>query len=81
MLKAPGPASSSITGAVNALLQMYLDQGLPFDTLTQKIAFVRQAMVRAGFKLDRKGLSLLLEAAVYIGNPQVSAAWAPLHTS
>ena len=71
MLKAPGPATSGTTEAINALIQMYLNQMLPFDELTEKIAFVRQTMVRAGLKLDRKGLSLLLEAAVYMGNPQV----------
>jgi hypothetical protein len=71
MLKAPGVPTASTMGAVNALLQTYLDQDLPPAELASKITCVRQAMVRGGLELDRKGLSLLLEAAVCMNKPEV----------
>jgi len=56
---------------VGNFVQMYLKQELPKNELASKIASVRQAMVRGGMALDRKGYSLLLEASTYLEDPQV----------
>jgi len=51
---------------------MYLTQELPRNELATKITSLRQSMMKGGLALDRKGYSLLLEASVYLEDPQVN---------
>ena len=71
MLKSAGTSTAATIGAINAVLQMYLEQQLPRDDLAEKITSLRQSMVRGGMALDRKGYSLLLEASTYLEDPQI----------
>ena len=72
MLECAGTSTAPTIGAINAMMRMYLKQQLPAAELAEKIAGVRQLMVRAGITFDRKGYSLLLESSVYLEDPQAS---------
>lgn len=72
MLGCTGTSTAPTIGAINAMMRMYLKEQLPPSELAEKIAELRQLMVRSGITFDRKGYSLLLESSVYLEDPQVS---------